>query len=65
MAGKLQRPKGTQDIFGDEIVKWQYVEKTARDLLTAMGYQEIRTPVFESTELFAPGRNCRSGAELY
>ncbi len=52
---KIQRPKGTQDILGEEAYKWQYVESLARDLFNRAGYQEIRTPIFEATELFARG----------
>lgn len=51
----LQRPKGTQDILGADIARWQWVEETARKLFHQFGYQEIRTPCFESTELFQRG----------
>ncbi|MGE0200195.1 MAG: histidine--tRNA ligase [Candidatus Melainabacteria bacterium] len=52
---KIQRPKGTQDIFGDESLVWQRVESVVRTLLTRARYREIRTPVFESTDLFKRG----------
>ena len=51
----LQRPKGTQDIFGPEAARWASVEAVCRTLFAQAGYQEIRTPVFESTELFERG----------
>lgn len=45
--------KGTKDILPEEINKWHLVEKTAREVFALYGYQEIRTPIFEETELFA------------
>lgn len=48
-------PKGTQDILPGEVERWQYLEEKARDLCRRFGYQEIRTPIFEQTELFARG----------
>ncbi|KRN88649.1 histidine--tRNA ligase [Ligilactobacillus ceti] len=50
---KYQRPKGTQDILPNESEKWQYVETVTRELLTKYRYQEIRTPIFESFEVFS------------
>ena len=47
--------KGTRDIFSPEVRKWQYVERKAREICSLYGYEEIRTPHFESTELFARG----------
>src|SRR3990167_6362931 len=59
---KIQAPKGTFDIlpYGTEApwllsALWQHVEKVARDVATQYGYQEIRTPLYESTELFNRG----------
>jgi histidyl-tRNA synthetase len=51
----LQPPRGTHDILPEESAKWQQVEEIARTLLGASGYCEIRTPIFEQTELFARG----------
>ena len=51
----LQALRGTRDILPDEIAYWQLVETTARDILTRANYQEIRTPIFEQTELFQRG----------
>ena len=45
-------PKGTKDIMPDQIYKWHYVAKKFRDIAERYGYSEIRTPVFEHTELF-------------
>ncbi len=51
-------PKGTKDVLVKDSYKWQYVEKTIRELAENFGYKEIRTPNFEHTELF-----CRSVGE--
>jgi histidyl-tRNA synthetase len=46
---------GVPDILPAEIKKWQYLEARAKKLLENYGYAEIRTPVFERTELFVRG----------
>ncbi|MEN9216972.1 MAG: histidine--tRNA ligase [Gloeomargarita sp. HHBFW_bins_162] len=51
----LQASRGTRDIWGREILLWQYLEQQARDILGRANYQEIRTPIFEATELFSRG----------
>jgi histidyl-tRNA synthetase len=51
----LQASRGTRDIWGEEILLWQALEQRARDLLGRANYQEIRTPIFEVTELFSRG----------
>jgi len=48
-------PKGTQDILPGQTEKWQKVEQTIRELCHVYRYKEIRTPMFESTELFQRG----------
>lgn len=48
-------PKGTKDVLPDKSYKWQYIENTARDVAQAYNLREIRTPVFEHTELFQRG----------
>ncbi len=48
-------PKGTRDILPYESYKWQYIEKIIKDTCESFGYSEIRTPVFEHTELFERG----------
>lgn len=45
-------PKGTKDIFGSDMYDWHEVENKARGLCEKFGIEEIRTPVFEHTELF-------------
>ena len=51
----LQVPRGTQDILPEESYKWQFIEQRLYDIVKAYNYQEIRTPVFEATELFVRG----------
>lgn len=46
-------PRGTQDVFGEEIKYWHYIEKEIRQITKEFNVQEIRTPEFEHTELFA------------
>ncbi len=50
-----QKPKGTKDVTPEESYIWQYIEQKARNITSAYGYREIRTPVFEHTELFLRG----------
>ena len=51
----IQKPKGTADIFLQDAEIWQYVEETARILMHDYQFSEIRTPMFESYELFSRG----------
>lgn len=55
MAMLTKAPKGTKDILGDYMASWQNLENTMRGLCRDFGFQEIRTPVFEHTELFQRG----------
>ncbi|WP_042354951.1 histidine--tRNA ligase [Bacillus rubiinfantis] len=48
-------PRGTQDILPGNIELWQQIESKARELCANYQYHEIRTPIFEHTELFARG----------
>lgn len=48
-------PKGTSDILPSESYKWHYLEKNIRDICKSYGFSEIRTPVFEHTEVFVRG----------
>ncbi len=50
-----QAPKGTQDMLPDRAHRWQRIEKTMREICRLAGYREIRTPIFEHTELFQRG----------
>ena len=45
--------KGTRDILPPDSILWNWFEQTARDVFETYGFREIRTPVFEETELFA------------
>lgn len=47
--------RGTNDILPDQMAAWHLIEAVARELFARYGYREIRTPVFEQTELFARG----------
>ena len=48
-------PKGTKDVLPQEVYKWHYVEKAFDDICKRYGFNEMRTPVFEHTELFKRG----------
>ncbi len=48
-------PKGTKDMLPSEAYKWHYVERIARETAANFGFKEIRTPMFEHTELFLRG----------
>ncbi len=50
-----QAPKGTKDVTPYESYKWHYVEGIMRKLASVNGYREVRTPIFEHTELFLRG----------
>lgn len=50
-----QVPKGTQDILPEDISKWYHIENKIKEILNKYGYKEIRTPIFEHTELFVRG----------
>ena len=48
-------PRGTKDILPRDVEAWRYLERTMREICAQYGYLEIRTPVFEHTELFLRG----------
>ena len=48
-------PKGTKDTLPSQVYKWHFVEKAFADICAKYGFKEIRTPMFEHTELFARG----------
>ncbi|HBU12191.1 MAG TPA: histidine--tRNA ligase [Clostridiales bacterium] len=52
---EIKAPKGTKDVLPQDSYKWQYVENIVREITALYGYREIRTPVFEHTELFLRG----------
>ncbi|UFT97880.1 histidine--tRNA ligase [Radiobacillus kanasensis] len=51
----LKAPRGTQDLLPGVSEKWQYIENALTELCTNYHYKEIRTPIFEHTELFQRG----------
>ncbi len=51
----INKPRGTEDVLPKDSGLWQKVENIARETAGLFGYKEIRTPVFESTELFQRG----------
>jgi histidyl-tRNA synthetase len=51
----IKAVRGTRDILPPETALWNFVESAVRDVFRAYNFQEIRTPIFESTELFARG----------
>ena len=55
MAKIINVIKGTKDILPQDIEQWHKLEKNALEVFTKYGYKEIRTPIFEATELFARG----------
>ena len=55
MSAKLQAPRGTYDVLGDDALARDGLEQVARRILERTGYERIETPAFEATELFARG----------
>ena len=51
----IKAPRGTVDILPQDMEKWHFIEDIARQTISCYGYQEIRTPIFEATELFVRG----------
>ncbi|MFD1065357.1 histidine--tRNA ligase [Oceanobacillus locisalsi] len=51
----MKAPRGTVDILPEETAKWQYVENKIKEICDAYYYHEIRTPIFEHTEVFQRG----------
>jgi histidyl-tRNA synthetase len=51
----IKAPRGTKDVLPKDSYKWTYVENLFREVCSLFGYDEIRTPVFESTDLFKRG----------
>ncbi len=51
----IQAPRGTYDVLPDQSAKWQEVEQKINELCRLYQYKEIRTPIFEHTELFQRG----------
>ena len=55
MAKIINVIKGTKDILPQDIEQWHRLEEKALEVFSKYGYKEIRTPIFEATELFARG----------
>jgi histidyl-tRNA synthetase len=55
MTAKIQAPKGAADTLPADVWRWQSVERIARTVAEVYGFKEIRTPIFEHTELFHRG----------
>ena len=55
MANKIQKPRGTMDIFPEDVALWHKIEEKARDVASRFGFGEIRTPTFEDLALFKRG----------
>jgi len=51
----IKSPRGTRDLLPPDTALWNFVESAVRDVFRAYNFHEIRTPIFESTELFARG----------
>jgi len=51
----ITKPKGTLDIYGENMKYWQYVNRVVDEVMERYNYGMIRTPIFESTELFHRG----------
>ncbi len=52
-----QMPRGTQDILPKDISKWHQLEEMIRQFTYVYGYDEIRTPIFEHTNVFKRGND--------
>jgi len=51
----ISAPRGTRDVYPPESARWNRLEADCRDIAQRFGYGEIRTPIFEATELFRRG----------
>ncbi len=51
----IKAPRGTHDILPSETYRWHHIEEHIKNICLEFGYKEIRTPMFESTELFERG----------
>lgn len=54
---KYQVPRGTKDVLPEEIVKWNKIEEMIKQFTYVYNYKEIRTPIFEHTEVFKRGND--------
>ncbi|MCK4537212.1 MAG: histidine--tRNA ligase [Candidatus Krumholzibacteria bacterium] len=59
---RFKKPRGTQDFYGETMVRWAGIESRLADLAKRYGYSEIRTPIFEMSELFV--RTVGEGSDI-
>lgn len=59
---KIQSVKGAVDILPEDIGLWHFIENKTREMFESFGFQEIRTPIFEKTELFS--RSVGEGTDI-
>ncbi len=58
----ISRPKGTYDIYGEDMLYWHFFEEAAHEAARVFGFTELRTPIFERTELFV--RSVGDGTDI-
>ena len=51
----ISKPKGTYDLYGEQVKKWQYISRVVDEVMERYNYGYIRTPIFEISELFHRG----------
>jgi len=63
----IHSPRGVEDILPQKVLQYQWIEKEASSLFSLYGYEEIRTPIFEKTELFhrSVGKETDTGKQMY
>jgi len=63
----IRSPRGVEDILPQKVLQYQWIEKEASSLFSLYGYEEIRTPTFEKTELFhrSVGKETDTGKQMY
>lgn len=61
----LQRPRGTRDLFGEELVSVRHVMRTMEELFKRYGYEEVETPAFEHLEVFTKKSGANVVKQLY
>ena len=61
----MQRPRGTRDLFGDELMSVRHVMRTMNDLFKRYGYEEVETPAFEHLDVFTKKSGANVVKQLY
>jgi len=62
MTSRYQALRGTRDLLPEEVAAWRFLEETTHEVFSRYGFREIRTPIFEATELFA--RSVGAGTDI-